>query len=188
MHTDIGHHCRACRINRKLAPLSVPLESGQTIEILRDQIPQTSPAWLNFAVSSRARNSIRGYLSNLKISEARKLGKKLLEQSLGNQNIKLGHLKNNQLKEVLKTLGVKNLNSLLEEIGLGKRVGNIVAKQMISFLNKDSEERDSDNISLEITGTEGLVVNYATCCKPIPGDSVIGHFTKTGLVVHQVYC
>ena len=73
VHTDIGHHCRACRINRKLAPLSVPLESGQTVEILRDKIPQTSPAWLNFAVSSRARNSIRTYLSNLKISEARKL-------------------------------------------------------------------------------------------------------------------
>ncbi|SVE29497.1 uncharacterized protein METZ01_LOCUS482351, partial [marine metagenome] len=68
VHTDVGHHCRACRINRKLAPLSVPLESGQTIEILRDRLPQTSPAWLNFAVTARARNSIRHYLSNLKTS------------------------------------------------------------------------------------------------------------------------
>ena len=188
VHTDIGHHCRACRINRKLAPLSVPLESGQTIEILRDKIPQTSPAWLNFAVSSRARSSIRGYLSNLKISEARKLGKKLLDQSLGNQNIKLRHLKEDELKEALNALGIKSLNSLLEEIGLGKRVGNVVARQMISFLNKESEERGSTDISLEITGTEGLVVNYATCCKPIPGDSVIGHFTANGLVVHQERC
>ena len=77
VHTDVGHHCRACRINRKLAPLSVPLESGQTIEILRDRLPQTSPAWLNFAVTARARNSIRHYLSNLKTLEAKKLGKKL---------------------------------------------------------------------------------------------------------------
>ena len=188
VHTDIGHHCRACRINRKLAPLSVPLESGQTIEILRDKIPQTSPAWLNFVATSRARNNIRHYLSNLKISEARKLGKKLLDQSLGYQNVKLRHLKKDELREALDALGVRSLNKLLEEIGLGKRVGNVVSRQMISVLNKESNEGDSSILALEITGTEGLVVNYATCCKPIPGDSVIGHFTSSGLVVHQERC
>ena len=188
VHTDIGHHCRACRINRKLAPLSVPLESGQTIEILRDKIPQTSPAWLNFVVTSRARNNIRHYLSNLRISEARKLGKKLLDQSLGYQNVKLRHLKKDELREALDALGVRSLNKLLEEIGLGKRVGNVVSRQMISVLNKESHEGDSSILALEITGTEGLVVNYATCCKPIPGDSVIGHFTSSGLVVHQERC
>ncbi len=188
VHTDIGHHCRACRINRKLAPLSVPLESGQTIEILRDKIPQTSPAWLNFVATSRARTSIRHYLSNLKISEARKLGKKLLDQSLGYQNVKLRHLKKDELREALDALGVRSLNKLLEEIGLGKRVGNVVSRQMISVLNKESNEGDSSILALEITGTEGLVVNYATCCKPIPGDSVIGHFTSSGLVVHQERC
>ncbi len=188
VHTDIGHHCRACRINRKLAPLSVPLESGQTIEILRDKIPQTSPAWLNFAVSSRARNNIRHYLSNLRTSEARKLGKKLLDQSLGYQNVKLRHLKKDELREALDALGVRSLNRLLEEIGLGKRVGNVVARQMISSLDKECNEDGSSSLALEITGTEGLVVNYATCCKPIPGDSVIGHFTSSGLVVHQERC
>ena len=188
VHTDIGHHCRACRINRKLAPLSVPLESGQTIEILRDKIPQTSPAWLNFAATSRARNKIRHYLSNLKTSEARKLGKKLLDQSLGHLNVKLKHLKKDELREALDALGVRSLNRLLEEIGLGKRVGNVVSQQMLSVLNKESNKGDSSILALEITGTEGLVVNYATCCKPIPGDSVIGHFTSSGLVVHQERC
>ena len=188
VHTDIGHHCRACRINRKLAPLSVPLESGQTIEIIRDKIPQTSPAWLNFAVTSRARNKIRHYLSNLRTSEARKLGKILLDQSLGYLNVKLKHLKKDELREALDALGVRSLNKLLEEIGLGKRVGNVVSRQMISVLNKENNEGDSSILALEITGTEGLVVNYATCCKPIPGDSVIGHFTSSGLVVHQERC
>lgn len=188
VHTDIGHHCRACRINRKLAPLSVPLESGQTVEILRDEIPQTSPAWLNFAVTSRARNSIRHYLSNLRTSEARKLGKKLLDQSLGHLNVKLRHLSKEELRSALDAIGVRSLNKLLEEIGLGKRVGNVVARQIMSFLNKEDNSKDSAAIALEITGTEGLVVNYATCCKPIPGDSVIGHFTKNGLVVHQERC
>ena len=188
VHTDIGHHCRACRINRKLAPLSVPLESGQTIEILIDKIPQTSPAWLNFAATSRARNKIRHYLSNLRTSEARKLGKILLDQSLGYLNVKLKHLKKDELREALDALGVRSLNKLLEEIGLGKRVGNVVSRQMISVLNKENNEGDSSILALEITGTEGLVVNYATCCKPIPGDSVIGHFTSSGLVVHQERC
>ena len=188
VHTDIGNHCRACRINRKLAPLSVPLESGQTIEILRDEFPQTSPAWLNFAVTSRARSSIRHYLSSLKTSEARKLGKKLLDQSLGTQNIKLRHLKKEKLTEALHTIGVKSLNRLLEEIGLGKRVGNIVAKQLKGILNSNKKEGSKKGVALEITGTEGMVVNYATCCRPIPGDAVIGHFTSGGLVVHQERC
>ena len=189
VHTDIGHHCRACRINRRLAPLSVPLESGQTVEILTDKVPQTSPAWLNFAVTPRARNGIRHYLSNLKTSEARKFGKKLLDQSLGNMNIKLRDIEKEDLRKVLNHIGVRSLNRLLEEIGLGLRVGNIVAQQMIGVL-RDSEKIESNNIvPLEITGSEGLIVNYAPCCKPIPGDAVIGHFTaERGLVVHQERC
>ena len=188
VHTDIGHHCRACRINRKLAPLSVPLESGQTIEILREKLPQTSPAWLNFAVTSRARNSIRHYLSSLKKSEARKLGKQLLDQSLGSLNVKLRHLQKEKLTEALKAIGVRSLNKLLEEIGLGNRVGNVVARQIIGFLNQENSNQKNSGLFLEITGTEGLVVNYGNCCKPIPGDSVIGHFTSGGLVVHQERC
>ncbi len=189
VHTDIGHHCKACRINRRLAPLSVPLESGQTIEILTDKVPQTSPAWLNFATTPRARNSIRHYLSNLKTSEARKFGKKLLEQSLANMDIKLRDIDKKDLRKVLNNIGVRSLNRLLEEIGLGLRVGNIVAQQIIGFLKETSSHKASEIVPLEITGSEGLIVNYAVCCKPIPGDSVIGHFTaERGLVVHQERC
>ena len=189
VHTDIGHHCRACRINRRLAPLSVPLESGQTVEILTEKVPQTSPAWLNFAVTPRARNGIRHYLSNLKTSEARKFGKKLLDQSLGNMNIKLRDIDKTELRKVLNDIGVRSLNRLLEEIGLGLRVGNIVAQQITGFLRENHNIKEKDIVPLEITGSEGLIVNYAVCCKPIPGDSVIGHFTaERGLVVHQERC
>ena len=189
VHTDVGHRCRACRINKRLAPLSVPLESGQTVEILTEKVPQTSPAWLNFAVTPRARNSIRHYLSNLKTSEARKFGKKLLDQSLANMNIKLRDIEKSELRNVLNKIGVRSLNRLLEEIGLGLRVGNIVAQQIIGFLKDTHEIKDREIVPLEITGSEGLIVNYAVCCKPIPGDSVIGHFTaERGLVVHQERC
>ena len=189
VHTDIGHHCRACRINKKLAPLSVPLESGQTIEILRDTVPQTSPAWLNFATTTKARHSIRNYLGNLKSSEARKFGKKLLEQSLQNLNIKLKNVDKDKLRGALDSIGGRSLNRILKEIGLGIRVANVVARQIAGFVNKDSEIESDSAIPLEITGSEGLVVNYAPCCKPIPGDSVMGHFTADkGLVVHQERC
>jgi len=189
VHTDIGHHCRACRINKKLAPLSVPLESGQTIEILRDTVPQTSPAWLNFATTTKARHSIRNYLGNLKSSEARKFGKKLLEQSLENLNIKLKNVDKDKLRGALDSIGGRSLNRILKEIGLGIRVANVVARQIAGFVNKDSEIESDSAIPLEITGSEGLVVNYAPCCKPIPGDSVMGHFTADkGLVVHQERC
>ena len=189
VHTDIGHHCRACRINKKLAPLSVPLESGQTIEILRDKVPQTSPAWLNFATTTKARHSIRNYLGNLKSSEARKFGKKLLEQSLENLNIKLKNVDKDKLRGALDSIGGRSLNRILKEIGLGIRVANVVARQIAGFVNKDSEIESDSAIPLEITGSEGLVVNYAPCCKPIPGDSVMGHFTADkGLVVHQERC
>ena len=189
VHTDIGHHCRACRINKKLAPLSVPLESGQTIEILRDTVPQTSPAWLNFATTTKARHSIRNYLGNLKSSEARKFGKKLLEQSLESLNIKLKDVDKDKLRGALDSIGGRSLNRILKEIGLGIRVANVVARQIAGFVSKDSEIESDSAIPLEITGSEGLVVNYAPCCKPIPGDSVMGHFTADkGLVVHQERC
>jgi len=188
VHTDIGHHCQACRINRKLAPLSVPLESGQTIEIIRDALPQTNPAWLNFSRTARARTSITHYLKNLKTSEARKFGKKLLEQSLQNLNIDLRELKKLEMRSALDYIGISSLNKLLEEIGLGERTVNIVAHQMAARLDVP-QNASKKNIPLEINGSEGLVVNYGTCCRPIPGDSVIGHFTtEKGMVVHQERC
>lgn len=189
VHTDIGLHCKACRINRKLAPLSISLENGQTVEIITDSLPQTSPTWLNFVKTSRARNRIRNYLSNLKTSEARILGKRFLDQHLLSLNLDLKKIDKKDLRNALDAIGTRSLNLLLEEIGLGKRVGNIVANQISGYLSKDKLNKKNKLIPLEITGSEGLVVNYATCCRPIPGDSVIGHFTaERGLVVHQERC
>ena len=189
VHTDIGLHCKACRINRKLAPLSISLENGQTVEIITDSLPQTSPTWLNFVKTSRARNRIRNYLSNLKTSEARILGKRFLDQHLLSLNLDLKKIDKKDLRNALDAIGTRSLNLLLEEIGLGKRVGNVVANQISGYLSKDKLNKKNKLIPLEITGSEGLVVNYATCCRPIPGDSVIGHFTaERGLVVHQERC
>ena len=188
LHSDIGLHCSGCRINKNLAPLSVPLESGQTIEIITDKVPQTNPSWLEFIRTSRARSAIRHNLKNLKESEARKFGKQLLEQSLYIHQTKLRDVPKNKMKKLLTSLNYKSVRELLESIGSGKRSSLVVAHQIMQFL----EEKENDEIqfsNLQITGAEGLVVSYSSCCRPIPGDHVIAHFSKSrGIVIHQERC
>ena len=188
LHSDIGLHCSGCRINKNLAPLSVPLESGQTVEIITEKVPQTNPSWLEFIRTSRARSAIRHNLKNLKESEARKFGKQLLEQSLYIHQTKLRDVPKNKMKKLLTSLNYKSVRELLESIGSGKRSSLVVAHQIMQFL----EEKENDEIqfsNLQITGAEGLVVTYSSCCRPIPGDHVIAHFSKSrGIVIHQERC
>ena len=188
LHSDIGLHCSGCRINKNLAPLSVPLESGQTVEIITDKVPQANPSWLEFIRTSRARSAIRHNLKSLKDSEARKFGKHLLEQSLNVHETKLRDVPKNKIKRLLTSLNIKSVRELLENIGSGKRSSLVVAHQIMQFL--DDKEKDEVQFSnLHITGSEGLVVTYSSCCRPIPGDHVITHFSKSsGIVIHQERC
>jgi guanosine-3',5'-bis(diphosphate) 3'-pyrophosphohydrolase len=188
VHSDVGLHCRGCRINKNLAPLSVPLESGQTVEIITDDIPQAQPSWLEMVVTSRARSAIRHQLKNLRSSEARKFGKKLLENSLMQHNLKLRSIPKSRMSKLLDSLKVKSLNDLLQQIGLGIRPSNFVANQIMQAIDFDSPSL-IESSNLQISGSEGLLVNYGPCCKPIPGDPVVAHFTAgRGMVIHQERC
>ena len=188
VHSDIGIHCRGCRINKNLAPINVPLESGQTISIITDNIPQANPSWLEFVRTSRARSSIRNNLKDLKLSKARKLGKTILEQALALHEIKLRNIPKNRMDKLLTSINVKSVRELLEEIGSGKRSSLVVAHQIIQFL--DFDQSDLIELSnIQISGSEGLVISYATCCRPIPGDNIIAHFSNTkGIVIHTERC
>ena len=188
LHSDIGLHCKGCRINKNLAPLSVPLESGQTIEILTDKLPQANPTWLEFVRTSRARSAIRHNLKNLKDSESRKFGKLLLEQALSTHTTKLRDVPKNRMKKLLTSLNIKSVRQLLEEIGSGRRSSLVVANQIMQFL--DETEEDLIQFSdIQISGSEGLVMVYSSCCRPIPGDHIIAHFSKNrGIVIHQERC
>ena len=182
VHSDIGIHCRGCRINKNLAPINVPLESGQTISIITDNVPQANSSWLEFVRTSRARSSIRNNLKDLKLSKARKFGKSILEQALAPHEIK------NRMEKLLASINVKSVRELLEEIGSGKRSSLVVAHQIIQFL--DFDQSDLIELSnIQISGSEGLVISYATCCRPIPGDNIIAHFSNTkGIVIHTERC
>lgn len=185
VHTGIGNSCISCRINRRLAPLSEPLESGQTVEIITTPNAQPNMAWLNFVVTGKARSSIRHFLKNQQRSESVELGRRLLNQFLGHYGYQVDDIAEESLEELLHEADLSSLDDLLEDIGMGNRLAYVVAQRL-----RPGEEGESDKKNrLAIQGTEGLVTQYAKCCRPIHGDSIIGHISSgKGLVIHRANC
>lgn len=186
VHTDIGNTCVACRIDRRLAPLSAMLESGQTVEVITAPGAQPNPAWLGFVLSGKARGSIRHALKNQQRSESITLGRRLLERTLKSQNASLDDIDEAHLADVMKSRNIDSLDSLLEAIGLGNQMAYVIARKIIPT---EQIEAPDNQGPLAIMGTEGLAVSYAKCCKPIPGDPIIGHISAgRGLVIHMDSC
>ncbi len=188
VHTDIGNTCVACRIDRRLAPLSTTLESGQTVEIIVSPGANANPAWLSFVVTGKARSSIRNSLKNQQHSESISLGKRLIERTLAGMDSSIEKIKKTRLKKYLKEQGFADFDELLEEIGLGNKMSYVVARRLL-FDDDFPEEQTTAQGPFAIKGTEGLAVSYAKCCKPIPGDPIIGHLSSGhGIVIHSDAC
>jgi guanosine-3',5'-bis(diphosphate) 3'-pyrophosphohydrolase len=190
IHTDVGNSCVACRINRRLAPLSEPLQSGQTVEIITAAGGQPNPAWLSFVTTGKARSNIRHYLKNQRHSESVSLGRRLLNKALATFNTQLDKIPHEDIDQVLKQTSQGSLDNLLAEIGLGNRMAYIVAQRMVPDTRTQEEmEKSESQHSLAIRGSEGLVMNYARCCRPIPGDPIVGHVSSgRGMVIHTDDC
>ena len=192
IHTDVGNSCVACRISRRLAPLSEPLESGQTVEIITAPGTQPNPAWLSFVITGKARSNIRHSLKNQKHSESVALGRRLLTKALAGFGEQLDSIAQENIDAILQQTKLKSIDHLLEEIGLGNRMSYIVAQRLTSQNNisADEAQKESDKQgSLDIRGSEGMVMNYAKCCHPIPGDLIIGHISSgRGMVIHTDDC
>ena len=190
VHTDIGNHCVACRVDRALAPLSVSLESGQTVEIITATDGRPSPNWLEFVVSSKARAAIRQALKVQQRWESVRFGRHLLDRSLANGGTSIKALDFRRLRKVFTHFGVRKLDDLLAEIGLGNLMAYVVAQRLLSADNPDYEALDIERGGpVAIRGGEGLVISYARCCGPVPGDHVVGHMTPgKGFVVHIETC
>ena len=192
IHTDVGNSCVACRISRRLAPLSEPLESGQTVEIITAPGTQPNPAWLSFVVTGKARSNIRHYLKNQKHSESVALGRRLLNKALAGFGDQLDSIPQENIDAILQQTKLKSMDQLLEEIGLGNRMSYMVAQRLAtkSNISADDAQRESDKQgSLDIRGSEGMVMNYAKCCHPIPGDPIVGHISSgRGMVIHTDDC
>jgi RelA/SpoT family (p)ppGpp synthetase len=185
VHTAVGNSCVACRINDRPAPLSQVLQSGQKIKIITSESSQPNPNWLNFVVTAKARSAIRHYLKNQRHMESVELGKRMLSRAMANLDLSLDQISVGTLQQLLEANKVNSLDELYESIGMGKRVAISVAKT----LRPDAEDHQQQVAPITIDSSDGLMISFARCCRPIPGDPIIGHIsTGKGLVVHRDTC
>ncbi|MBV8803190.1 MAG: bifunctional GTP diphosphokinase/guanosine-3',5'-bis pyrophosphate 3'-pyrophosphohydrolase [Gammaproteobacteria bacterium] len=192
IHSDIGNTCVATKLDRRLAPLSTHLTNGQQVEIITAAGARPNPAWLSFVVTGKARSNIKHFLKKQKREESIELGKRLVEKSLHGYGLALSQISNEQIELVVKAAKLESINHLFEEVGIGNRTALLAAKQLAKIAQLSDKTESSDTLShhpLAIKGTEGIVVVYAKCCRPIPGDPV-GGITEAGhgLVVHVEHC
>ncbi|MES9905509.1 MAG: ACT domain-containing protein, partial [Sedimenticola sp.] len=193
VHSDIGNGCVAARIDRRMVPLRSRLHSGQTVEVITSKTAHPSAAWLNYVVTGKARSNIRSYLKNLHRNEAVDLGRRLLEKELGANNVKLDEISKIRLEQLLADFKLKDLDALLGEVGLGNRMPLLVARRLLDRDDEMPKDLAGDIYSnappLAIQGTEGMVVKYAKCCRPLPGDDIVATFRPgSGIVVHRHEC
>jgi GTP pyrophosphokinase len=195
VHTDVGNRCVAAKIDRRLVPLRTQLKNGETVEVITAKSARPNPAWVNFVVSAKARSAIRQFLKNLQQSEARELGRRLLDQSLRDFRSSLRKVTRSQMQALLDELGLNNTNELFEQIGLGERLAPVVAKVLLQTgaegetVPAEAAPGAAKPSPITIAGTEGLIVSYARCCHPIPGDAIMGYLSAgRGVVIHRNIC
>lgn len=193
VHTDVGNACVSARIDKQLVPLQTKLENGFTVEVITASWARPNPLWLNYVVTAKARSGIRNYLKNFKQLEAINLGRRLLEKELQAMHLHLEDIDKNKIQALLQVMSKQSLDELLEDIGLGNKMPFLIAKRIAQDdINATVKLDDNDQAQkkpLIIKGTEDMVITLAKCCRPIPGDSIIGYFNPgKGIVVHHHEC
>jgi len=185
VHSDIGNSCVASKVGRHLVPLSTQLETGQSVEVITSPSSHPNPSWLNFVITAKARSSIRHYLKQLRNEEAVMLGHRLLNKHLHAFSTQIKDIPHQRVHDLLEELELESMEHLLDDIGLGNRSALLIAQKMI----QDEVSANIEQQPLMIAGTEGMVVNFARCCHPIPGDAINGFVSAgRGIVIHQVSC
>lgn len=186
VHTDVGNTCIGARVNHRTYSLSKPLETGQTVEIKTAPNSRPNIAWLNFVVTGKARAKIRQYLKGQEADEAQQLGERLLRSALG--QVSYDEIPNSEFERVLQETKIDSRDNLLKQIGLGNMMSVAIAKRLLGDLQPIKDDNASQK-SLSIKGAEGLLVSFAKCCRPIPGDDIIAHVSPgKGLVIHRREC
>jgi RelA/SpoT family (p)ppGpp synthetase len=194
VHTDVGNRCIAAKVDGRYVPLSAPLATGQNVEVVTAPWGRPNANWLNFVVTSKARSNIRNYLKNLRSEEAVELGRRLLTQALAADSMAIEDLSAERVRLLLAEFGLESMDALLEDLGLGKRIAPLVARRLVPepVLEVGGAQDTVVPASAQpvyIRGTEGMVVSFARCCHPIPGDSIVGFVsTGRGIVVHTTWC
>ncbi|TDJ10330.1 MAG: bifunctional (p)ppGpp synthetase/guanosine-3',5'-bis(diphosphate) 3'-pyrophosphohydrolase [Gammaproteobacteria bacterium] len=187
VHTDIGNRCVEAKVDRTLVPLRTQLQNSQTVEIVTRRGAKPNPNWLTFVRTAKARTAIRHYMKTMRSSESVDLGKRLLDQSLKDLRSSLRKVGKVRMRAVIEELKLDDTMVLFEQIGLGERLAPLTARFLLG-VNEDGQT-ESSRASLVIAGTEGMVISYARCCCPIPGDEVMGYLSSgRGIVIHRNNC
>jgi guanosine-3',5'-bis(diphosphate) 3'-pyrophosphohydrolase len=192
VHTDIGNRCVAVKINQELAPLRTELHNGDHVEIITASHAHPNPAWLNYVVSGKARAHIRHFLKTLQSTESAHLGERMLNQALRALHAD-PHIDEVRWQKLMRDYGAKSKEEILTDIGLGKRLNVMVAHQLLAMGDNHSErsgkQANKPLGTITIRGSEGMAVQFAQCCRPIPGDPILGFINKDkGLVIHTHDC
>jgi guanosine-3',5'-bis(diphosphate) 3'-pyrophosphohydrolase len=194
VHTDVGNHAVAARVDKKLAPLRMTLSSGQTVEVITAKSASPAPQWLEFVVSGKARTAIRHQLKHLEHEDAVQLGHRMLDRALGNQGTSLDRLPAERLDAYLLENRFPRLEALLADIALGNRMPSQVARLLAHVAADETGDllqagSGPPQERILITGAERGVISFAQCCMPIPGDEIMGyHSAGKGIVVHRLEC
>jgi GTP diphosphokinase / guanosine-3',5'-bis(diphosphate) 3'-diphosphatase len=195
VHTDVGNSCVAVKINNELAPLRTEMHNGDNVEIITAPLANPNPAWLNYVVTGKARSHIRHYLKTLQATESAHLGERMLNLALRALRVEPSAIDDKLWRKVMSDYGVKNKSEILADIGLGKRVSLMVAHQLTAGMPdlhvfENTKPKASKKLdSITISGSEGMAVQFAQCCRPIPGDPILGFINKDkGLIIHTHDC
>ncbi len=188
VHTDIGNRCIAVKVNHELVPLRTELKNGDRVEVITASHAKPNPAWLSYVATSKARSQIRHFLKTMQSGESAQLGERLLNQALQSLGVKPLDMDEAHWNKLLKDTGVKTRQDMLADIGLGRRLNMVVARQLAS-INESVANETTANPVITIQGTEGMAVQFAPCCRPIPGDPIVGVIKSgQGLMVHTHDC
>jgi guanosine-3',5'-bis(diphosphate) 3'-pyrophosphohydrolase len=191
IHSDIGNTCVAAKLDKRLSPLSTTLISGQQVDIITAPGARPNAAWLNFVVTGKARSKIKHFLKKQQREESMELGKRLVEKALHAYGFELNEIPKPILQAIINASRLESITHLFEEVGIGNRPALLVAKQIAKSLGKTFLVNDEVEgmAPLIVKGTEGLVMSFAKCCRPIPGDHIAGLIKSgQGIEVHMIHC
>ena len=191
VHTDIGNRCVAAKVNGELVPLRSELKNGDRVEIITASHAKPNPAWLQYVRTGKSRSNIRHFLKTMRYEESASLGERLLEQALKSLGTTLAEIDDASWERVIRDSVGHNRQELLADIGLGKQLPAVIARRLLIHAGAVREDAKAAAMSgtVMIRGTEGMAVQLASCCRPIPGDAIVGSIKKgQGLVVHAADC
>jgi len=193
VHTDVGNQCVAVKVDRQLVPLRTELLNGQTVEIITEATASPNPTWMDFVFTAKARTNIRHYLHQLQYDEAEELGKRLLNKCLAVHGTSIDVIPEEDVQKVSEEQGFVSTSDMYCAVGLGNHIPIVVALALAQIRKKmgdrNGKEDELKPQPLAIKGTEGAVINYAKCCRPIPGDPILGFITAgRGIVIHTQDC